>query len=174
MRFFKSFLGNFFGYAAVEAQKECDRKEKENTVWNNKFNELSKYEEELNSLLKSIGSSAIYIFDADSIDGGFADSEIRRIEVYKKQITQYISMGGDGRFIYDISKMDDYLLKIDLLKNCDALDRQLVFVTNTCAETKRILEDEKLDVTSLTQNVKTATFLESDFSNIISDFELNQ
>lgn len=172
MGFFENFLGSFFGYAAVETQKEVERKEKENNVWNNKFNELSQYEEELNSLLKSIGSSAIYIFDVDCIDGGFADSEIRRIEMYKKQIIQYISMGGDGTFIYDISKMDDYLLKIDLLKNCDALDRQIVFAANTYAETKRILEDEKLDVTILTQNLKTSSFVESDFSNIISDFEL--
>ena len=86
MGFFDSFLGSFLGHAAAEAKKENDRSKRQNIAWNNQFDELSIYEEELNNLLKSVGSQEIYIFDANCIDAGRTNQEIRKINNYKEKI----------------------------------------------------------------------------------------
>ena len=172
MGFWSNFWGSFFGHAAAETQKNNAQKEKENIEWNNTYNELSRHEEEFNSFLKSIGSPAFYNFDVNCIDEKRVDREIEKIDRLKKQVNQYLSIGGNGSFILNISMLDDYILKVELLKKHNALDRQIEFAGKNYLQTKNILESEKLDIASISKKIDLFSSYENSTSYLISDDEL--
>lgn len=137
------FLDSFFGHAAANAYSEMKREEKETEKWNDLFHELSQYESAFTEFLRSVGSQAIYCFDVEYVNSGNITPEKRIMDNYRKKVNDYLAIGGDGRLIYDLDDLDDFIEKVKFLKKKGCMDRQREFIDTKAEAVKEIIAEEE-------------------------------
>lgn len=121
------FWSSFFGHATANAYKEIKKEVKKTQKWNDLFHEISEYETSFNKYMESLGIKATYTFDVEYVNNGNILPEKRKMDTYKKKAEEYISLGGDGRILYELEDIDKFIEKIKYLKSIDQLNRQYEF-----------------------------------------------
>lgn len=122
MGFWKSFLGSMAANAIRDSQKEQERLDKKNSL----FDECLEMDIEFNDYLRELGVDDSYSQRAGIYDEGKAavNAERRNIEQYKKKIEEFISLGGHPENIWYIEKIDDYIAKLKYMISIGYLDQQ--------------------------------------------------
>lgn len=122
MGFLKSFLGAAAANAMRDSQKEKERLDK----WNNLFDECLDMDIQFNDYLTRLGIKDSYSQRAGIYDEGKTaiNAERRKIEQYKKKIEEFISLGGHPENIWYIDKLDDYIAKLKYMISIGYLEQQ--------------------------------------------------
>ena len=110
------FWSSFFGHAAANAYRDIKKDERETQKWNDLFHEKLEWESEFNDYLKSVGIKDLYIADVEYVNNGNILPIKREIDSLRKKVDEYLSIGGDGIFVYELEKIDQYIEKIKYLK----------------------------------------------------------
>lgn len=118
------FWSSFFGAGAAHVYNEMKKEEKEIQKWNDNLHMTMNYEEEFSNYLKSIGSNAVYISKVDES----AASVRNQIDRYKRKIKEFLNLGGEGKYIYDVEEIDEYIEVMKYLKSVGYIDRQEEFL----------------------------------------------
>lgn len=118
------FWSSFFGAGAAHVYNEMKKEEKETQKWNDNLHMTMNYEEEFSNYLKSIGSNAVYISEVDES----AASVRSHIDRHKRKIKEYLNLGGQGKYIYDVEELDEYIEVMKYLKSVGCIDRQEEFL----------------------------------------------
>lgn len=109
MSFFKSFLGAAFAQSARDSKK----RQEELDAWNKLFDEATDMSSEFSNYLTRLGITDSYVSPPASelAEEGRAavNAEKRKIENYKKKISEFIHLGGHPSNIWYIEKIDDYI-----------------------------------------------------------------
>lgn len=130
----------FLGYAAVNAFSEAQRETKKH---NELCYQLSDYQEDIDKYLKSINCDEIYIVDWSSVERGNISTEKEKIDRLKKNIEEYIKLGGNIKCINSLDYVDREIQKVKYLRSIGQLDRQTEFIYNDVNEIKEFLDNEK-------------------------------
>lgn len=124
MSFLKSFLGSAFAQAARDNKK----KQEELDAWNALFDEASDMSLAFSDYLTNLGINDSYVSPSASelaTEGRSAvNAEKRKIENYKKKITEFINLGGHPSNIWYIDRVDDYIAKLKYMISIGYLDQQ--------------------------------------------------
>lgn len=118
------FWSSFFGAGAAHIYNEMKKEEKETQKWNDNLHMTMNYEEEFSNYLKSIGSNAVYISEVDES----AVSVRNQIDRYKRKIKEFLNLGGEGKYIYDVEELDEYIEVMKYLKSVGYVNRQQEFL----------------------------------------------
>lgn len=118
------FWSSFFGAGAAHVYNEMKKEEKETQKWNDNLHMTMNYEEEFSNYLKSIGSNAVYISEVDES----AASVRNQIDRYKRKIKEFLNLGGEGKYIYDVEELDEYIEVMKYLKSVGYVNRQQEFL----------------------------------------------
>lgn len=118
------FWSSFFGAGAAHVYNEMKKEEKETQKWNDNLHMTMNYEEEFSNYLKSIGSNAVYISEVDES----AASVRSQIDRYKRKIKEFLNLGGEGKYIYDVEELDEYIEVMKYLKSVGYVNRQQEFL----------------------------------------------
>ena len=118
------FWSSFFGAGAAHVCNEMKKAEKETQKWNDNLHMTMNYEEEFSNYLKSIGSNAVYISEVDES----AASVRNQIDRYKRKIKEFLNLGGEGKYIYDVEELDEYIEVMKYLKSVGYVNRQQEFL----------------------------------------------
>lgn len=121
------FWSSFFGHAAANAYRDIKKEERETQKWNDLFHEKLEWESEFNDYLKSVGVKDLYIADVEYVNNGNILPIKREIDNLRKKVDEYLSLGGDAIFVYELEKIDQYIEKVKYLKSIGRLDQQLHF-----------------------------------------------
>lgn len=122
--FVMGFWSSFFGAGAAHIYNEMKKEEKETQKWNDNLHMTMNYEEEFSNYLKSIGSNAVYISEVDES----AVSVRNQIDRYKRKIKEFLNLGGEGKYIYDVEELDEYIEVMKYLKSVGYVNRQQEFL----------------------------------------------
>lgn len=133
------FMDSFLGHVAANAYSEVKKDERENQKWNDNFHQTLNYEQVFSDYISSIGSNAIYISEVDES----ATSVKNQIERYKRKIQEYLNLGGQGKYIYDLDELDEYIEIIKYLKSVGCIDRQEEFLGLDLFFAQNTIEREK-------------------------------
>lgn len=139
MSFWDVFLGNVFADIVADEKKQKQSNEK----WNNLYYELLDYETKFSEYLKSVNCSAIYITDVEAVNKGSIYPEKKKMDNYKMKLNEFISLGGQAKFIFELDELDNALEKIKYLKEMGCIHRQEEFLNKDIHLIKSILEKEK-------------------------------
>jgi len=124
MSFFKSFLGAAFAQSARDSKK----RQEELDAWNKLFDEATDMSSEFSNYLTRLGITDSYVSPPASelAEEGRAavNAEKRKIENYKKKISEFIHLGGHPSNIWYIEKIDDYISKLKYMISIGYLDQQ--------------------------------------------------
>ena len=124
MSFFKSFLGTAFAQSA----RDSKRRQEELDAWNKLFDEATDMSLEFSNYLTRLGITDSYVSPPASelAEEGRAavNAEKRKIENYKKKISEFIHLGGHPSNIWYIEKIDDYIAKLKYMISIGYLDQQ--------------------------------------------------
>ncbi len=118
------FWSSFFGAGAAHVYNEMKKEGKETQKWNDNLHMTMNYEEEFSNYLKSIGSNAVYISEVDES----AASVRNQIDRYKRKIKEFLNLGGEGKYIYDVEELDEYIEVMKYLKSVGYVNRQQEFL----------------------------------------------
>ena len=122
------FLKSFFGAAAANAIRDSKKEQERLENWNALFDEVSDMSLEFSDYLTNLGISDSYVSPPASelAEEGRAavNAEKRKIENYKKKITEFINLGGRPSNIWYIDKIDDYIAKLKYMVSIGYLDQQ--------------------------------------------------
>lgn len=122
------FLKSFFGAAAANAIRDSKKEQERLENWNALFDEASDVSLEFSDYLTNLGISDSYVSPPASelAEEGRAavNAERRKIENYKKKITEFINLGGHPSNIWYIDKIDDYIAKLKYMVSIGYLDQQ--------------------------------------------------
>ena len=133
------FWSSFFGAGAAHVYNEMKKEEKETQKWNDNLHMTMNYEEEFSNYLKSIGSNAVYISEVDES----AASVRNQIDRYKRKIKEFLNLGGEGKYIYDVEELDEYIDVMKYLKSVGCIDRQDEFLGLDLCFAKDTIEREQ-------------------------------
>ncbi len=122
--FVMGFWSSFFGAGAAHVYNEMKKEGKETQKWNDNLHMTMNYEEEFSNYLKSIGSNAVYISEVDES----AASVRNQIDRYKRKIKEFLNLGGEGKYIYDVEELDEYIEVMKYLKSVGYVNRQQEFL----------------------------------------------
>lgn len=122
------FWDSFLGHSAANAYSQMKKEEQENKRWNDLFYELSQYEQAFTNYLESIGCPALYISDVEAVNNGNIAPEKRKMDNYKRKINEFISLGGQAKYINDLDEIDNEIETIKYLKKMGCLHRQEEFI----------------------------------------------
>ena len=122
------FLKSFFGAAAANAIIDSKKEQERLNNWNALFDEASDMSLEFSDYLTNLGISDSYVSPPASelAEEGRAavNAEKRKIENYKKKITEFINLGGHPANIWYIDRIDDYIAKLKYMISIGYLDKQ--------------------------------------------------
>ncbi len=118
------FWSNLFSQIDDNVYNETKKEGKETQKWNDNLHMSMNYEEEFSNYLKSIGSNAVYISQVDES----AASVRNQIDHYKRKIKEFLNLGGEGKYIYDVEELDEYIEVMKYLKSVGYIDRQEEFL----------------------------------------------
>lgn len=122
------FLKSFFGAAAANAIRDSKKEKERLDNWNALFDEASDMSLEFSDYLTNLGINDSYVSPPASelAEEGRAavNEERRKIENYKKKITEFINLGGHPSNIWYIEKIDDYIAKLKYMISIGYLDQQ--------------------------------------------------
>lgn len=121
-------LSHFFAYMAADVAREARKEKEKNKKWNATFSMLQQKERALQNYLDSVGCSLIYIFDANVIDNGSVASEVRKMEKIKKDIEEYLALGGDIKGVFDFDQIERQIGVLHYLRKIGQVHRQLEFL----------------------------------------------
>lgn len=161
------FWSSFFGAGAVSVYNEIKKEEKETQKWNDNLHMKMNYEEEFSNYLESIGSNAVYISEVDES----AASVRSQIDRYKRKIKEFLNLGGEGKYIYDVEELDEYIEVMKYLKSVDCIDRQEEFLGLDLYFAKDTIEREKEEQT-LQKESEIAEIIGTDINSLLGiEFE---
>lgn len=135
MGFFDSFLGHTAANIIRDASRETKRH-------NDLCYQLSDYEAEFDEYLKRVGCASSYIADWGCVESGNISIAIRKMDALKKKVEQYIELGGNPKYIWDLEEIDNCIEKVKYLKSKGCLDRQQEFEYNDLDMVKWTLDEE--------------------------------
>lgn len=139
------FLESFFGHAAANAYSEMKKEEQANKRWNDLFYELGQYEEAFSNYLDSIGCPALYVSDVEAVNNGNITPEKRKMDNYRKKLSDFMALGGQVKYIHDLDEIDNEMETIKYLKKMGCLHRQEEFIGLGLYLTQSQLEREMRD-----------------------------
>ena len=123
-----SFLKSFLGAAFAQAARDNKKKQEELDAWNALFDEASDMSLAFSDFLANLGINDSYVSPPASelaTEGRAAvNAEKRKIENYKKKITEFINLGGHPSNIWYIEKIDDYIAKLKYMISIGYLEQQ--------------------------------------------------
>ena len=123
-----SFLKSFLGAAFAQAARDNKKKQEELDAWNALFDEASDMSLAFSDYLTNLGINDSYVSPPASelaTEGRAAvNAEKRKIENYKKKITEFINLGGHSSNIWYIEKIDDYIAKLKYMISIGYLEQQ--------------------------------------------------
>ena len=123
-----SFLKSFLGAAFAQAARDNKKQQEELDAWNALFDEASDMSLAFSDYLTNLGINDSYVSPPASelaTEGRAAvNAEKRKIENYKKKITEFINLGGHPSNIWYIEKIDDYIAKLKYLISIGYLEQQ--------------------------------------------------
>mgnify|MGYP002731990094 FL=1 len=123
-----SFLKSFLGAAFAQAARDNKKKQEELDAWNALFDEASDMSLAFSDFLANLGINDSYVSPPASelaTEGRTAvNAEKRKIENYKKKITEFINLGGHPSNIWYIEKIDDYIAKLKYMISIGYLEQQ--------------------------------------------------
>lgn len=122
------FWSSFFGHAAANAYNEMKKDERETQKWNDLFHELGEYETRFQNYLESIGCPDVYIADVEYVNSGNIIPAKREMDKLRRKCEEYISLGGQGKYLYRLEDIDEAIETIKYLKKMGCLHRQEEFV----------------------------------------------
>lgn len=126
--FVMGFWSSFFGHAAANAYNEMKKDERETQKWNDLFHELGEYETRFQNYLESIGCPDVYIADVEYVNSGNIIPAKREMDKLRRKCEEYISLGGQGKYLYRLEDIDEAIETIKYLKKMGCLHRQEEFV----------------------------------------------
>lgn len=122
------FLKSFFGAAAANAIRDSKKEQERLEIWNALFDEASDLSLEFSDYLTNLGINDSYVSPPASelAEEGRAavNAEKRKIENFKKKITEFINLGGHPANIWYIDRIDDYIAKLKYMISIGYLDQQ--------------------------------------------------
>ena len=122
------FLKSFFGAAAANAIRDSKKEQERLDKWNTLFSEAFDISLEFSDYLANLGINDSYVSPPASelAEEGQAavNAEKRKIENYKKKITEFINLGGHPSNIWYIEKIDEYIAKLKYMISIGYLDQQ--------------------------------------------------
>ena len=123
-----SFLKSFLGAAFAQAARDSKKKQEELDAWDALFDEASDMSLAFSDYLTNLGINDSYVSPPASelaTEGRSAvNAEKRKIEKYKKKITEFINLGGHPSNIWYIDRVDDYISKLKYMISIGYLDQQ--------------------------------------------------
>ena len=123
-----SFLKSFLGAAFAQAARDSKKKQGELDAWNTLFDEAFDMSLAFSDYLTNLGINDSYVSPPASelaTEGRSAvNAEKRKIENYKKKITEFINLGGHPSNIWYIDRVDDYISKLKYMISIGYLDQQ--------------------------------------------------
>ena len=123
-----SFLKSFLGAAFAQAARDNKKQQEELDAWNALFDEASDMSLAFSDFLTNLGINDSYVSPSASelaTEGRAAvNAEKRKIENYKKKITEFINLGGHPSNIWYIEKIDDYIAKLKYMISIGYLEQQ--------------------------------------------------
>lgn len=140
--FVMGFWSSFFGHAAANAYYEMKKDERETQKWNDLFHELGEYETRFQNYLESIGCPDVYIADVEYVNSGNIIPAKREMDKLRRKCEEYISLGGQGKYLYRLEDIDEAIETIKYLKKMGCLHRQEEFVGLGMVLTQDQLERE--------------------------------
>lgn len=124
MSFLKSFFGATAANAIRDSKKEKERLDSRNAL----FDEASDISLDFSDYLIDLGINDSYVSPPASVlveEGRAAvNAEKRKIENYKKKITEFINLGGHPTNIWYIDRIDEYIAKLKYIISIGYLDQQ--------------------------------------------------
>ena len=124
MSFLKSFFGATAANAIRDSKKEKERLDSRNAL----FDEASDISLDFSDYLIDLGINDSYVSPPASelVEEGRAavNAEKRKIENYKKKITEFINLGGHPTNIWYIDRIDEYIAKLKYIISIGYLDQQ--------------------------------------------------
>lgn len=136
------FWSSFLGHAGVEVAKDIKQQEKETQRWNDLFHELGQYETAFNNYLSSVGIQDAYIADVEYVNSGNIMPAKREMDELKRKVEKFISLGGQGKYLYRLEDIDDAIETVKYLKEKGYLHRQEEFLSLGLSLTQSTLERE--------------------------------
>ena len=122
------FLKSFFGAAAANAIRDSKKEQERLDKWNTLFSEAFDISLEFSDYLANLGINDSYVSPPASelAEEGQAavNAEKRKIENYKKKITEFTNLGGHPSNIWYIEKIDEYIAKLKYMISIGYLDQQ--------------------------------------------------
>lgn len=142
MGIFSHLLAHIVSDAAKESRKEKEKNQK----WNTTFSMLQQKETELQNYLNSVGCKLSYVFDADVIDNGNVSSEVRKMEKIRKDVEEYLALGGNIQLLFDFDRLERHIGVLRYLRKIGQVHRQLEFLDDNkySVEDKIKAENEAL------------------------------
>jgi len=123
-----SFLKSFLGAAFAQSARDSKKRQEELDAWNKLFDEATDMSLEFSNYLTRLGITDSYVSPPASElaeEGRVAvNAEKRKIENYKKKISEFIHLGGHPSNIWYIEKIDDYIAKLKYMISIGYLDQQ--------------------------------------------------
>lgn len=104
------------------------KEEKETQKWNDLFHELGEYETRFQNYLENIGCPDVYIADVEYVNNGNIAPAKREMDKLRKKCEEYISLGGQGKYLYRLEDIDEAIETVKYLKKMGCLHRQEEFV----------------------------------------------
>ncbi|MFG6378312.1 MAG: restriction endonuclease [Lachnospiraceae bacterium] len=118
------FWSNLFSQIDDNVYNETKKEGKETQKRNDNLHMPMNYEEEFSNYLKSIGSNAVYISEVNE-----SVASVRsQIDRYKRKIKEFLNLGGEGKYIYNVEELDEYIEVMKYLKSVGYIDRQEEFL----------------------------------------------
>lgn len=139
-------LSHFFSYLAADAVRDAKKEQEKNEKWNRSFSVLQKREIELQNYLNSVGCNLLFIFDANVIDNGDIASEVKKMEKVKKDVEEYLALGGDIQILFGFDQLERHIEVLRYLRKIGQVHRQHEFLDDNkySVEEKIKAEEEAL------------------------------
>lgn len=136
MGFLKSFFGAMAAAEISEKKRVAREREQEVKTSINNVDKILKYESSFLEYLAQINCrNADYdeLISDDQIENGYTSSSDvwqaqHTIDEYKRKLKEFMRLGGDPSFVYDLRKMDLYIEIVTRLKEYGWLDKQEQYV----------------------------------------------
>ena len=136
MSFLKSFFGAMAAAEVSEKKRVAREREQEVKTSINNVDKILKYESNFLAYLTQINCrNADYdeLISDDQIENGYTSSNDvwqaqHKIDEYKQKLKEYMRLGGDPIYVYDLRKMDLYIEIVRRLNEYGWLDKQDQYV----------------------------------------------
>ena len=121
-------LSHLFARMVSDAVREDRQQKEKNKKWVETFDVLQAKENELNNYLSLVGCKQTYVFDSSAIDNGSVSTELRKMEKIRKDMEEYLSLGGDVQVVFNLDCLERRIGVLKYLRKIGQIERQYEFL----------------------------------------------